>query len=60
MGVYAGINDTIKGERIYCVFEKSTKPSLLSTQGRHNAQQMTIKGNPAIATILKKLRYAGK
>jgi len=57
MSTYTGINDTIKGEKIYCVFEKSTKASLLSTHGRHNAQQMTIKGNPAIATILKKLRY---
>ncbi|MFQ6120926.1 MAG: hypothetical protein ACE5KE_13715 [Methanosarcinales archaeon] len=57
MSEYYGLNDTVVGEKIYCVFEKSTKPTRISTTGRHNAQSLTIKGNPATATIIKTLRY---
>jgi hypothetical protein len=57
MPTYYGFNDTVVGERIYCVFEKSTKPTVISTKGRHRAQAITIRGNPATATIVKTLRY---
>ena len=58
MPTHNKFNDTIIGERIYCVFEKQpTKPKRVSTAGRHNAQAITIKGNPAYATIVKTVRY---
>lgn len=57
MPIYRNVNDTLEGKKIYCVFERGTKPSLVSTKGRHNAQRMKIEGNPAIATIIKPLRY---
>ncbi|RJS82458.1 hypothetical protein CW713_05060 [Methanophagales archaeon] len=59
MPVYRGLNDTIEGERIYCVFEKPKKfkPTTVSTTGRHRAQAITIAGNPATAIIIKTLRY---
>jgi hypothetical protein len=57
MAKYNSLNDTILGEKIYCVFEKKPKhPKLVSTEGRHNAQALTIEGNPAYATITKPLR----
>jgi hypothetical protein len=59
MPAYYGLNDTIIGERIYCVFERSTKPTMVSTTGRHRAQVITISGNPATAIIVKTLRYIG-
>jgi hypothetical protein len=59
MPIYQGLNDTIIGERIYCVFERSTKPMVASTTGRHRAQAITIRGNPATTTIVKTLRYVG-
>ena len=57
MPIYLGLNDTIEGEKIYCVFERSTKPTAVSTTGRHRAQAITINGNPATAIIVKTLRY---
>ena len=57
MPTYFGLNDSIHGEKVYCVFEKSSKLRLVSTTGRHNAQAITIEGNPAIATIVKTLRF---
>ena len=57
MPTYFGLNDTLHGEKVYCVFEKSSKPRLISTTGRHNAQAVTIEGNPATATIVKPLRF---
>jgi len=58
MPTHNGLNDTISGERIYCVFEKQpTRPTRVSTAGRHNAQAITIKGNPAYAIIIKTMRY---
>ncbi|NAT10487.1 hypothetical protein C4E22_02900 [ANME-1 cluster archaeon AG-394-G06] len=58
MPTHKEFNDTIIGEKIYCVFEKqSTKPKRVSTKGRHNAQTITIKGNPARAIIVKTVRY---
>lgn len=57
MSDYYCLNDSILGEKIYCVFERSSKARILSTQGRHNAQAVTIDGNPAVATIVKTLRY---
>jgi hypothetical protein len=57
MPTYYGLNDTIIGERIYCVFERSTKPTAVSTTGRYRAQAITIRGNPATAIIVKTLRY---
>jgi hypothetical protein len=59
MPAYYGLNDTIIGERIYCVFERSTKPTMVSTTGRHRAQVITISGNLATAIIVKTLRYIG-
>ena len=56
MPIYLGLNDTIEGE-IYCVFERSTKPTAVSTTGRHRAQAITINGNSATAIIVKTLRY---
>jgi len=57
MPIYLGLNDTIEGEKIYCVFERSTKPTAVSTTGRHRAQAIIINGNPATAIIVKTLRY---
>jgi hypothetical protein len=42
---------------LYRVFEGSSKPARVSTTGRLNAQQITLEGNPAIATIRKPLKY---
>ncbi len=56
--IYTRPGDTIRGDKIYCVFEKyEGKPRRVSTKSRHNAQSMTIAGNPAIATVKKKWRY---
>jgi hypothetical protein len=60
MPEHTGPTDSLKAEKIYCVFERGGNPSRLSTQGRHNAQQMTIDGNPATATIKKILRFLEK
>jgi hypothetical protein len=57
MPIFSDANDSIIGAKLYCVFEKSSKPARLSTTGRHNAQQATIEGNPAVATIKKPLKY---
>ena len=57
MPKYNGPNDSIIGEKIYCVFERFKGPDRVSTKGRHNAQAMVIRGNPAIATIVKTMRY---
>ncbi len=57
MPIYRSLNDTIEGERIYCVFENSKGPTRASTTGRHNAQALTIRGNPATAVIVKPLRF---
>ena len=58
MPEYKGLNDTIVAERIYCVFERTKgKPHKISTRGRHNAQSLTVEGNPATAVITKTLRY---
>ncbi len=57
MSVYRNINDSLEGEKIYCVFETSNKPRRISTSGRHNAQALTIDGNPATAIIVKTLRF---
>jgi hypothetical protein len=57
MPIYRDQNDTIQGEKIYCVFEDSKGPNRVSTKGRHNAQALTIRGNPAIAVIVKTLRF---
>lgn len=60
MPEYYGLNDTIIGEKIYCVFEKMPmRPVRVSTTGRHNVQAITITGNPATAIIRKTLRYIG-
>jgi len=40
--------------QLYCVFERSSKPARVSTTGRHNAQQVTLEGNPAVTTIRDK------
>jgi hypothetical protein len=57
MPTHKELNDTVEGEKLYCVFERSTKPVAVSTEGRHNAQSISIKGNPATAIIVKTLRY---
>lgn len=59
MPEYTGFNDSLKARKIYCVFERGNE-SRTSTGGRHNAQRMTIEGNPATATINKVLKYLGK
>jgi len=53
---YRGEGDSLVAERIYCVFEQAKGPRRVSTDGRHNAQAMTIRGNPARAVILRPLR----
>ncbi len=57
MPIFRELNDSIAGAKLYCVFERSSKAARVSTTGRHNAQQVTIEGNPAVATIRKTLRY---
>jgi hypothetical protein len=56
MPVYREEGDSLVADRIYCVFERAKGPRRVSTEGRHNAQAMTIRGNPARAVILKPLR----
>jgi len=60
MPIYRGENDGIEGDKIYCVFRKSTKPVRVTTGGRHNAQAITIEGNPAKAVIVKVWRFKGE
>ena len=57
MPIYRGYNDGIEGDKIYCVFKKSDKKHKVTTGGRHNAQAMTIEGNPARAVIVKVWRF---
>ena len=57
MPISRNLNDSVAGAKLYCVFEKSGKPARVSTTGRHNAQQITLEGNPAVATIRKTLKY---
>ena len=57
MPIYYNLNDTLEGEKIYCVYEKSKGPNRVSTTGRHNAQSLAIDGNPARAIITKTLRF---
>ena len=57
MPIFKELNDSVAGAKLYCVFERSSKSARVSTTGRHNAQQITIEGNPAVATIRKTLRY---
>jgi hypothetical protein len=57
MPIYRGHSDSIARAKLYCVFEKASKARRVSTTGRHNAQQITIEGNPAVATVVKTLRY---
>ena len=57
MPVYKEENDAIEGDKIYCVFEKGSKPRRVTTGGRHNAQAITIEGNPAKAVIVKVWRF---
>jgi hypothetical protein len=57
MPIFKDFNDSIAGAKLYCVFERSSKPARASTTGRHNAQQITLEGNPAVATIRKPLKY---
>jgi len=57
MPILKDLNDSIAGAKLYCVFERSSKPARVSTTGRHNAQQITLEGNPAVATIRKPLKY---
>jgi hypothetical protein len=57
MPIFKELNDSIDVAKLYCVFEKSGKAARVSTTGRHNAQEITIEGNPAVATIRKTLRY---
>lgn len=55
---YYKSNDSILAEKIYITYEKQkSKPIKLQTKGRHNAQQLTIMGNPATATIVKPLKW---
>lgn len=60
MPEYKNVNDSLVAEKIYCVFEKNTPPGRAGTKGRDNAQHMTIDGNPATATIKRKLRINEK
>lgn len=50
------VGDSLVAERIYCVFERAKGPHRIGTHGRHNAQGMTVEGNPATAFIVKALR----
>jgi hypothetical protein len=60
MPEHRNMNDSLVAEKIYCVFERNTPPGRASTEGRHNAQHMTIDGNPATAIIKRKLRINEK
>ena len=54
-------NDTVLGEKLYITYRKMVcKPTKLQTTGRHNAQKITVEGNPATATIIKTLKWVGK
>ena len=57
MPTYRGENDAIEGDKIYCVFRKAGKPKKVTTGGRHNAQAVTIEGNPARAVIVRVWRF---
>jgi hypothetical protein len=57
MPIFRDLNDSIAGAKLYCVFERRSKPARVSTTGRHNAQQITLEGNPAVATVRKTLKY---
>ncbi len=59
MPEYTKFNDSLKAKKIYCVFEGGNS-SRASTSGRHNAQHMTIDGNPATATIKRELKLVEK
>lgn len=58
MTKYYSTNDSILGIRLYITFERRKgKINKLQTKGRHNAQQLTVEGNPATATIIKTLKW---
>ena len=56
MTILKKIGDGIKGEMIYCVFRRMTKPVLISRTHKHRAQMIRIKGLPAEAYIEKPIR----
>lgn len=51
--------DSIEGKKIICEAEDFSKPHRISTGGRHNAQQLIGKGNPARAIIDQPLKWVG-
>lgn len=60
MIIHRGANDEIAGSKIIVVFDKlKTKPTLMQTKGRHNAQYMIVDGKdkPALAFIDVVLGY---
>jgi len=59
MATHREAGDVLEAERLYCVYERSRGPRRVGTQGRHNAQALTVDGHPARATILKPIRGLG-
>ena len=51
MNVHREENAMLLAKEIICRFASNTEPRRISTKGRHNAQQMTIEGKPALAFI---------
>lgn len=51
------LGDAIEGRKIISEAEEFSKPHRISTKGRHNAQQLTGKGNPAKAIIDQPLKW---
>lgn len=58
MPKYHTMNDTVLGSKLYITYERMKgKPSKLQTEGKHNAQKITVEGNPATATVIKTLHW---
>ena len=58
MPKHYSMNDSVFGSKIYITYERMKgKPSKLQTKGRHNAQKISVEGNPATATIVKMLHW---
>jgi hypothetical protein len=51
MNIHREENAMLLAKEIICKFSWNKEPRRISTKGRHNAQQMTIEGNPALAFI---------
>lgn len=51
MNIHREENAMLLAKEIILRFDWNKEPRRISTGGRHNAQQMTVEGNPALAFI---------